>query len=227
MVPVVSIVGRSGSGKTTLIEALVSKLTARGYRLATIKHDVHGFEIDHEGKDSWRHKQAGAAVVVLSSPRRIAVVMDVEREWDPGEMGIFWMDGVDLVLTEGYKGASFPKIEVNVTRDAEPWLCAGDPSLEAVVSNRSPGPTPAVPCFFGHEVERLADWLEERFLGRSPSGECEVRMGGERIPLPPAAAEALEAAVRSCVARLTGRQTPDVVEIRLGGRSRGRDGLAR
>lgn len=227
MVPVVSIVGRSGSGKTTLIEALVPKLTARGYRVATIKHDVHGFEIDREGKDSWRHKQAGAAVVVLSSPRRIAVVMEVEREWDPAEMGMFWMGGVDLVLTEGYKGASFPKIEVNLTRDGEPWLCEGDSSLEAVVSNQSPCPPLAVPFFLSHEVERLADWLEGRFLRRSPSGECEVRLAGERIPLPPAAAEALEAAVRSCVARLTGKQTPEIVEIRLKGKSPGGGGLAR
>lgn len=218
MVPVVSIVGRSGSGKTTLIEALVSELSVRGYRVATIKHDVHGFEIDHEGKDSWRHKQAGAAIVVLSSPKRIAVVMDVEREWDPGEMGIFWMGNVDLVLTEGYKRASFPKIEVNLTRDGEPWLCAGDSSLEAVVSNRKTPPPPAVPFFLGHEVESLAEWLEERFLRRSLPGGCEIRVGGVRIPLAPGDAEALETAVRACVARLTGKQTSAIVEICLKGK---------
>lgn len=186
--------------------------------MATIKHDVHGFEIDHEGKDSWRHKQAGAAVVVLSSPRRIALVMDVEREWDPGEMGMFWTDGVDLVLTEGYKRASFPKIEVNLTRESEPWLCAGDSSLEAVVSNWEPAPPLAVPFFLGSEVDRLADWMEGRFLGAKSPGGCELRVGGDLIALSPEEAAALEDAVRSWVARLTGRRAPEDVEIRLGGK---------
>jgi len=218
MIPIVSIVGRSGSGKTTLIEALVPNLTARGYRVGTIKHDVHGFEIDHEGKDSWRHKQAGAAVVVLSSPSRIALVMDVEREWDPDEMGMFWTGGVDLVLTEGYKRACFPKIEVNLTRESDPWLCAGDSSLEAVVSNWKPSPTLAVPFFLGSEVDRLADWIEERFLGSKSASGCEVRLGDDRIVLSPGEAAALEGAVRSWVARLTGRKAPEIVEIRLGGK---------
>ena len=68
MGPIVSIVGKSGSGKTTLLEKVVAELTKRGYNVGTIKHDVHGFEIDYEGKDSWRHKKAGAKTVVLSSP---------------------------------------------------------------------------------------------------------------------------------------------------------------
>lgn len=218
MTPIVSIVGRSGSGKTTLIEALVSKLTTRGYRVATIKHDVHGFEIDHEGKDSWRHKQAGAAVVVLSSPRQIALVMDVEREWDPGEMGMFWTGGVDLVLTEGYKRASFPKIEVNLTRESEPWLCAGDSSLEAVVSNWKPARALAVPFFLGSEVDRLTDWMERRFLGVKSFSGCEVRVGEDQIALSLEEAAALENAVKSWLARLTGKRVPEIVEIRLGGK---------
>ncbi|OGQ40569.1 MAG: molybdopterin-guanine dinucleotide biosynthesis protein B, partial [Deltaproteobacteria bacterium RIFCSPLOWO2_01_FULL_42_9] len=82
----VSIVGKSGSGKTTLLEKVVAELTKRGYRVGTIKHDVHGFEIDHEGKDSWRHKMAGAKTVVLSSPDRVAVIKDVDEEWLPDKL---------------------------------------------------------------------------------------------------------------------------------------------
>ena len=78
MIPIVSIVGKSNSGKTTLIEKLIAELTRRGWRVATIKHNRHGFEIDHEGKDSWRHKQAGAVATVVASPRRIAVIEDTE-----------------------------------------------------------------------------------------------------------------------------------------------------
>ena len=70
MIPIISIVGKSDSGKTTLIEKLLPELVRRSYRIATVKHDVHGFEVDREGKDSWRHKKAGAHTVIISSPRR-------------------------------------------------------------------------------------------------------------------------------------------------------------
>jgi molybdopterin-guanine dinucleotide biosynthesis protein B len=86
MIPVVSVVGKSNSGKTTLIEKMIGELVRRGYRVATIKHNLHGFEIDHEGKDSWRHKQAGARTTVIASPHRVAVVEDVEKDLDIGEL---------------------------------------------------------------------------------------------------------------------------------------------
>jgi molybdopterin-guanine dinucleotide biosynthesis protein B len=83
MVPIVSIVGKSGSGKTTLLEKVIKELTHRGYTVGVLKHDAHGFEIDHEGKDSWRHKKAGASTVALSSPEKFAVIKDVLTEWFP------------------------------------------------------------------------------------------------------------------------------------------------
>ena len=71
MIPIVSIVGTSDSGKTTLIEKLVPELVRRGYRVATIKHDVHGFDVDREGKDSWQHKQARTHTMIISSPQKL------------------------------------------------------------------------------------------------------------------------------------------------------------
>ncbi|MFA7176706.1 MAG: molybdopterin-guanine dinucleotide biosynthesis protein B, partial [Smithellaceae bacterium] len=73
MIPIVSIVGKSNSGKTTLLEKIIADLTHRGYRIATIKHNRHGFDIDHEGKDSYRHKKAGAHTTVVSSPHQLAL----------------------------------------------------------------------------------------------------------------------------------------------------------
>ena len=73
-IPIVSIVGKSNSGKTTLIEKLIAELAGRGWRVATIKHNRHGFDIDHEGKDSYRHKKAGAKMTVVSSPHQLALV---------------------------------------------------------------------------------------------------------------------------------------------------------
>ena len=86
MIPVVSIVGKSDAGKTTLIEKLIPELVRRGYRVATVKHDVHGFDVDREGKDSWRHKQAGAHTVVISSPEKLALIRDVDHDADLAEL---------------------------------------------------------------------------------------------------------------------------------------------
>src|SRR4030042_3390165 len=111
MIPIVSIVGKSDSGKTTLIEKLLPELGRRGYRVATVKHDVHGFEVDREGKDSWRHKKAGAHTVVLSSPQKVAVIRDVERDLTLEEIREKFIRDVDLILSEGYKNDVQPKIE--------------------------------------------------------------------------------------------------------------------
>ena len=83
MIPIVSIVGKSDSGKTTLIEKLIAELTRRGFRVATIKHNRHGFDIDHEGKDSWRHKRAGAVATVVASPGRAALIEDTPEGLRP------------------------------------------------------------------------------------------------------------------------------------------------
>ena len=132
--PIVSIVGNSGVGKTTLIEKLIPEFTARGFRVGTIKHDVHGFQMDKPGKDSWRHKQAGASTAIISSPHQIGMVMDVDYDHPPAEL-VHLLSNTDIVLLEGYKRAKNPKIEIfRPEVHAEP-VCANDEYLIAVVSN--------------------------------------------------------------------------------------------
>ena len=123
MIPIISIVGKSDSGKTTLIEKLIPVLTQRGYRVATVKHDIHGFEVDQEGKDSWRHKQAGAHTVVISSPDKIALIRDVERDLNLGEIRDLLIRDVDLILSEGYKKDIQPKIEIFRKEKHKKLLC--------------------------------------------------------------------------------------------------------
>ena len=164
MPPIVSIVGKSDAGKTTLLERLVPELRARGYRIGTIKHNVHGFDIDHKGKDSWRYKQAGAHTVAISSPTKVALVKDVETEETIDRLASKYFQDVDIILTEGYKKEERPKIEVFRSQVHETPLCKGDEHLVALVSDTSLDL--GVPCFELHDIKGLADFLEKRFLVR-------------------------------------------------------------
>ena len=165
MIPVVSVVGKSNSGKTTLIEKMIGELDRRGYRVATIKHNRHGFEIDHEGKDSWRHKRAGARTTVIASPFRVAVVEDVDKDMDIGELVDRYIRNVDIVLSEGFKKNPFPKIEVNRGDMNQELLCSPADNLIAICSDRRL--TAAVPCLDINDIVGLADIVETRFLKSS------------------------------------------------------------
>jgi molybdopterin-guanine dinucleotide biosynthesis protein B len=158
--PVVSIVGYSGSGKTTLIEKLISALKQRGLRVGTIKHDVHGFEMDRPGKDSWRHKQAGASATIITSPRQIGMVMDADNDHHPMEL-LPLMAGMDIVIVEGFKKANLPKIEVFRSENGKPPACRGDKNLIAVVSNTSLDW--GVPRYTDDDVETLTDVIIQKF----------------------------------------------------------------
>jgi molybdopterin-guanine dinucleotide biosynthesis protein B len=111
MIPVISIVGRSNCGKTTYLEKLISEMKRRGYKVGIIKHDVHGFEIDQPGKDTWRHAQAGADVVCISSPQKMALIKQVEQELSL-DVVVSYITDVDIIFTEGYKRENKRKIEV-------------------------------------------------------------------------------------------------------------------
>ena len=162
MIPIVSIVGKSDSGKTTLIEKLLPELTRRGYRIATVKHDIHGFEVDREGKDSWRHKQAGAHTVVIASPNKVALIRDVEKDWSLDEIRGKLIQDVDLILSEGYKKDIQPKIEIFRKEKHRELLCTKEDNLIAIVSNRTFDR--GVPCFDLEDVKGLADLIEKEFL---------------------------------------------------------------
>ena len=111
-IPIICVVGRSAAGKTTLLEKLIPELKSRGYRVGTIKHHAHpGFEIDHPGKDTWRHARAGSDHVVIAALDKIASVRPVDREPTLDEVAAT-ISEVDLILTEGYKRSGEPKIEV-------------------------------------------------------------------------------------------------------------------
>ncbi len=158
--PVVSVVGYSGSGKTTLLEKLISEFKHRGYAVGTIKHDVHGFEMDRPGKDSWRHKKAGASVTVISSPYQIGMVRDVDHDHRVEEL-VALLPNMDIILTEGYKKENLPKLEVFRSAVHKAPLFKGDKSLLALISD---DPIDlGVPIFSTDDGQKLADFLIEYF----------------------------------------------------------------
>ena len=163
MIPIVSIVGKSDVGKTTLLEKLVAELTSRGYRVATVKHDAHSFDIDHKGKDSWRHKQAGASLTIISSPEKLALVTDTDHDHSLAEIRDKFVQGVDLILTEGYKREVHPKIEVFRQELYPELLCKEDDNLIAVAGD-PPDPPKDMPLFDLNAPGPLCDFIEERFL---------------------------------------------------------------
>ena len=169
MIPIISVVGKSGVGKTTLLEKLIAELKRRGYRVATVKHDVHGFEIDQPGKDSWRLAQAGSDSVVIASPKKLALIKCLDREMALSEVAGFLTD-IDIILSEGYKRGNAPKIEVSRREKGRELLCTPD-ELVAIVSDQPFDLD--VPQFGLNDVTGIVDWLEGRFL----SGRGEVPAG--------------------------------------------------
>jgi len=160
MPSIISIVGKSNSGKTTLIEKLVPELKGRGHRIGVIKHAHHGFDMDHEGKDSWRHKMAGADTVIVAAPDGLAVMKT--GGCDSLDKLTPFLNDVDLVITEGFKKGRYPKIEiVRAARTRQP-LCRNDNTLFALVTDTDLDL--GVSRFELEDITSLADLIEHRFL---------------------------------------------------------------
>jgi molybdopterin-guanine dinucleotide biosynthesis protein MobB len=163
--PVVSIVGLSGSGKTTLVERLISLLSGRGLRVGTIKHSRHPHPMDMPGKDSWRHKQAGAERTLFLGPECLQIVMDVHGEQSPYNLTEKYLSGLDLVIVEGFLHFEMQKIEVvRSARSTEPKSSPAD-GLIALASDLSPEELGghAVPVFNLDNAEGIADFLLQHF----------------------------------------------------------------
>ncbi|MDK2821401.1 MAG: molybdopterin-guanine dinucleotide biosynthesis adapter protein [Clostridia bacterium] len=159
-IPVISVVGKSDAGKTTLIVRLIPELKRRGYRVATVKHDVHGFDIDHPGKDTWFHARAGADVVAISSPNKLAFIEKVQNETPLDEIRKR-IKNVDLIITEGYKREDKPKIEVHRAAVKGPLLCRPE-ELLAVVTDEPLNEN--ITSFGFDEIESLVNLIETKIL---------------------------------------------------------------
>ncbi len=164
--PIVCFVGRSNSGKTTLIERLIPEMTRAGYRVATIKHAGHGFDLDTEGKDSWRHKRAGASQVVVLSKGSLAMFADVPEELPIQDVrDRFIDDNIDLIIAEGWKSEGLPKVVV-----VREELQEVNVSLEGLLAVASIKPIQTdAPWFDRDNVQGLAQHLITHFPRQADS----------------------------------------------------------
>jgi molybdopterin-guanine dinucleotide biosynthesis protein B len=167
-IPVVSIVGKSDSGKTTLMERLIRALVARGYRVGSVKHHVHDFDIDVPGKDSWRHARAGAAVTLVSSPTKLGMVRQMDHEATLPELLALASD-VDVLLTEGYRRAGDVRIEVSRRARSTELVCE-TAELFALVTDNDDLEVGGLPVFGLDDAEALADLVEATFLKGETGG---------------------------------------------------------
>ena len=159
--PVVTLIGKSGSGKTTLMEGLIPELSRRGYRIATVKHHSHsGFEVDQEGKDSWRHARAGSVHVIIAAPDKIASYRRLQGELSLAEI-VKEVQDADLILVEGYKQAGYPSLEVMRSEVTKEFI--GTPEQRFAVAADFSIKTD-VPCFDLSDFPGISDLIEKRFL---------------------------------------------------------------
>jgi molybdopterin-guanine dinucleotide biosynthesis protein B len=156
---VLGISGWSGAGKTTLLADLIPLLVAQGLKVSTIKHAHHEFDVDQPGKDSYRHRQAGASEVLISSGRRFALMHELRGAAEPTLDDLLArLSPVDLVLVEGFKTSAHPKIEVWRASVGKPMLYPGDGTVIAVASD-APVEGLAVPVLDANRPQQIAAFI--------------------------------------------------------------------
>ena len=211
---VLSIVGKSQAGKTTFLEKLIPEVKRRGYKVGTVKHDAHDhFEIDYEGKDTWRHREAGSQTVAISSPTRFALTKKVKMELDLDTIVAAYFPEEDLVFTEGYKSGNKAKIEIcRKELQSEP-LCTPADRLIAVVSDFTV--EVGVPCLDLEDISGVADFIEERFLRQVRRPKLVVRLNGKKLPMKSFVQDFVMGGILGMLSTLRGYEGPEQIDISI------------
>ncbi len=178
---IISIVGSSGSGKTTMIEGLIAELKQRGYKVAIIKHSHHVDDLDIAAKDTWRFTKAGSELSVINSLDHLAIYKRMEHYFEPEEISNFILWDYDLILTEGFKGSNYLKIEVHRKEQGEDLLT--DPQQLLAVVTDEPLEID-VPQFSRNEVPKIADLIENTLV-QHKEDEVDLIVNGAYIPISP------------------------------------------
>lgn len=177
---IISIVGKSGSGKTTLLERLITELKKRGYKVAIIKHSHHANDLDTESKDTWRFTRAGSELSAINSLDHLAIYRKMDRYFDPQEISDFVLWDYDLILTEGFKGSHYPKIEVHQNEQGEELLT--DPEqLLAVVTDKPLALD--IPQFSREDIKGISDLIENTLNKHNRENNVNLIVNGKTIQI--------------------------------------------
>jgi molybdopterin-guanine dinucleotide biosynthesis protein B len=208
MIPIVSIVGKSGVGKTAVVEKLVTELKKRNYRVATVKHSASGFEMDREGKDTWRHSRAGSDTVAISSPQKIAVIRNVDHDHSLAELYRYIGPDFDIIIAEGFKHDRTAKIEVHRKRFGRRLTCHKD-ELLAVATDENLKLD--IPQFGLDDARGMADLIEKRFLDKEKADEVTIFVNEEPIPLNPFVKSIISKTVLAMISAL--KNVPEAKDV--------------
>ncbi len=169
-VPLLGFIGNSNSGKTTLLTALIAHLTATGFKVGAVKHHHRSFTIDHKGKDSQRFTAAGARKTIITGPEQTALIEQTTKQLPLNDLAATYLQGLDLILVEGFKQNHIPKIEVQRRALDLPLLSRGayhDPNLIAVISDQAQPLD--VPLFTPHDITAISTFICRHFTLTMPS----------------------------------------------------------
>ena len=179
---IISIVGKSSSGKTTLLEKLIAELKRRGYKVAIVKHSHHKDDLDTAAKDTWRFTKAGSELSAINSLDHLAIYRRMDDYFDPRDITNFVLWDFDILLTEGFKGSSYPKIEVHRSEQGKELLT--DPKLLLAVITDEPLDI-AVPQLDHDDVAGIADIIEKTIISQNNETDLDLVIDGVHTPVSP------------------------------------------
>jgi molybdopterin-guanine dinucleotide biosynthesis protein B len=210
MIPVISFVGRHNSGKTTVLEKVIRGLKERGYKVAVIKHHKGDFDLDIQGKDTWRLAEAGSDVVVISSPRKTAVIRQPKEELSLDSIKEMVWDGMDIVISEGYKFDNKPKIEV-FRSEVSDKILSDEKDLVALVTDRKFDID--IPQFSLDDAEGIVEFIINKYLKNNTSAEVSLTVNGVPLEMKPFIQDMFINTISGLVAALHG--TAGAKEIKV------------
>lgn len=164
--PIIAIVGYSDSGKTRCMVGLIARLKRRGYRVASLKHCHDGFALDVEGKDTWKHKRAGAETTMMIGRDQVGLVVELSTALDLAALCARFVHDTDIILAEGFSWEPVPKILIASRAHFAEEKCADDPHLIALVNVQDAPKTFPHFTFAESSLDALAQWLERTYLNQ-------------------------------------------------------------
>jgi molybdopterin-guanine dinucleotide biosynthesis protein B len=196
---IISIVGKSHSGKTTLLEKLIAELKRRGYKIAIVKHSHHKDDLDVAEKDTWRFTKAGSELSAINSLDHLAIYRHMDDFFDPQDISNYVLWDYDIILTEGFKGSSYPKIEVHRAEQGNDLV--SDPKLLLGVVTDEPLDV-NVPQFSREDVSGIADIIEKKIAADKNKMDMDLVINDARIPVSPQLKDALTRTLSAMIPEL-------------------------